>query len=83
MLQMAKDYMDQQYHMNVDFANKMFEAGKKTMEEMQDERNTNEELEERNAPDLEKRTRTMEVRAAGPMVLEATWAQLLWIEPAS
>ena len=37
MLQLAKDYMDQQYHMNVQFAEKMFEAGKKSMEEMQKE----------------------------------------------
>ena len=37
MLSLAKDYMDQQYHMNVQFAEKMFEAGKKTVEEMQTE----------------------------------------------
>ena len=43
---------------------------KARVEEMQDERNTNEEVEERSAPDMEKRTRTMELRAAGPMVLE-------------
>jgi hypothetical protein len=35
MLQLAKDYMDQQYYMNKDFAEKMFEAGKMQMEEMQ------------------------------------------------
>lgn len=36
MLQLAKDYMDQQYHMNLDFANKMYEAGQKTSEDMQE-----------------------------------------------
>ncbi len=36
MLQLAKDYMDQQYHMNVQFAENMVEQGKKTMEEVQD-----------------------------------------------
>lgn len=35
MLQLAKDYMDQQYHMNVSFAEKMVEAGKMQMEEFQ------------------------------------------------
>lgn len=35
MLQLAKDYMDQQYHMNVQFAEKMVEAGKMQMEEFQ------------------------------------------------
>jgi hypothetical protein len=35
MLQLAKDYMDQQYHMNVQFAEKMVEQGKKTAEELQ------------------------------------------------
>ena len=35
MLAMAKDYMDQQYHMNLEFAQKMFEEGKKSMEEVQ------------------------------------------------
>ena len=35
MLQLAKDYMDQQYHMNVNFAEKMVEAGKMQMEEFQ------------------------------------------------
>jgi hypothetical protein len=34
-LAMAKDYMDQSYHMNADFARQMFEQGKKTVEEMQ------------------------------------------------
>jgi len=33
MLQLAKDYMDQQYHMNREFAEKMFEKGKATREE--------------------------------------------------
>lgn len=36
MLAMAKDYMDQQWQMNVAFTEKMFEEGKKTAEEMQD-----------------------------------------------
>lgn len=35
-LQLAKDYMDQQYQMNVLFAEKMAEQGKKTIEELQD-----------------------------------------------
>ena len=35
MLQLAKDYMDQQYHMNVQFAEKMMDAGKMQMEEFQ------------------------------------------------
>lgn len=35
MLQMAKDYMDQQYHMNIDFVNKMFKEGAKNLEEVQ------------------------------------------------
>lgn len=35
MLQLAKDYMDQQYYMNKEFAEKMFEAGKMQMEELQ------------------------------------------------
>jgi hypothetical protein len=43
---------------------------KARVEEMEDERKTNEEVEERKAPDMEKRTRTMEIRAAGEMVLE-------------
>lgn len=33
MLQLAKDYMDQQYHMNVQFAENMVQQGKQTMEE--------------------------------------------------
>lgn len=36
MLQMAKDYMDQQWHMNLDFTRQLFEQNKKTVEEMQD-----------------------------------------------
>lgn len=36
MLQLAKDYMDQQYHMNVQFAERMLEQNKKTVEELQD-----------------------------------------------
>ena len=35
MLAMAKDYMDQQWHMNLDFTRKLYEEGKKTAEEMQ------------------------------------------------
>jgi len=34
-LEMAKDYMDKQTQMNIDFATKMFDAGKKTAEELQ------------------------------------------------
>lgn len=34
-LGMAKDYMDKQYAMNVEFTKKMFEQGKKTAEEFQ------------------------------------------------
>jgi ABC-type transporter lipoprotein component MlaA len=36
MLQLAKDYMDQQYHMNVQFAENMMEKGKKSIEEIKD-----------------------------------------------
>ena len=36
MLALAKDYMDQQYQMNVSFAEKALETGKKTIEEVQD-----------------------------------------------
>lgn len=36
MLALAKDYMDQQYHMNVAFAEKALEEGKKTIDEVQD-----------------------------------------------
>ena len=35
MLQMAKDYMDQQHHMNVEFTKQLWEQGKKSIEEMQ------------------------------------------------
>jgi len=35
MLQLAKEYMDQQQSLNTAFAQNMFEAGKKTAEEMQ------------------------------------------------
>lgn len=34
-LGMAKDYLDKQYAMNVEFTKKLFEQGKKTAEEMQ------------------------------------------------
>jgi len=34
MLKLAKDYLDQQYHMNMQFAEKAYEAGQKTLEEM-------------------------------------------------
>jgi hypothetical protein len=36
MLAMAKDYMDQQYHMNIEFAKKMFDEGQKSVDEMQE-----------------------------------------------
>lgn len=35
MLQLAKDYMDQQHEMNKQYAEKMFELGKIQMDEMQ------------------------------------------------
>jgi hypothetical protein len=35
MLQLAKEYMDQQYHMNVQFAEQMMEQGKKSIEDIQ------------------------------------------------
>jgi hypothetical protein len=35
-LQMAKDYMDQQWHMNVDFTRQLVEQNKATVEQMQD-----------------------------------------------
>lgn len=35
MLQLAKDYMDQQYHMNLTFTEKMIEQGKMQMEDLQ------------------------------------------------
>jgi hypothetical protein len=34
-LKMAKDYMDQQWSMNLQFTQQMFEQGKKNAEEMQ------------------------------------------------
>lgn len=34
MLQLAKEYMDQQYHMNIQFAENMMEQGKKTIEDV-------------------------------------------------
>lgn len=34
-LAMAKDYMDQQWTMNVDFTRQLFEAGKKSAEDVQ------------------------------------------------
>lgn len=36
MLKLAKDYMDSQYHMNVQLMNDMYEQGNKTYEEVQD-----------------------------------------------
>jgi len=36
MLQLAKDYMDQQYHMNVTFAQNMFEQGKFQFDQVQE-----------------------------------------------
>ena len=35
-LAMAKDYMDQQWHMNIEFTRQLFEQNKKTVEEMQE-----------------------------------------------
>lgn len=35
MLALAKDYMDQQYHMNIDFARDMFEQGKLQFDQYQ------------------------------------------------
>lgn len=35
MLQMAKDYMDQAWHLNVDFTRQMFEQNKATAEDIQ------------------------------------------------
>jgi hypothetical protein len=39
MLQLAKDYMDQQWMYNVDFTRQLFEQGKKSAEEMQEAMN--------------------------------------------
>jgi len=36
MLQLAKDYMYQQYHMNITFMNDMYEHGKKTYQEVEE-----------------------------------------------
>lgn len=36
MLAMAKDYMDQQWHLNVDFTKQMLEQGQKSMEDVQE-----------------------------------------------
>ena len=35
MLQLAKDYMDQSYHMNLTFMQKAMEEGRKTFEDYQ------------------------------------------------
>tara|TARA_R110000868_G_scaffold26955_7_gene103095 strand:+ start:692 stop:913 length:222 start_codon:yes stop_codon:yes gene_type:complete len=35
MLQMAKDYMDNQWHMNLEFTRKLFDDGRKSVEEVQ------------------------------------------------
>lgn len=37
MLKLAKEYMDQQCQMNMTFAEEMYKAGQKTLEEMQEE----------------------------------------------
>lgn len=34
MLTLAKEYMDQQYHMNIQFAENMMEQGKKTIDDV-------------------------------------------------
>ena len=36
MLQLAKEYMDKQYHMNVQFAESMMEQGKKSIEDIKE-----------------------------------------------
>lgn len=36
MLQLAKEYMDQQYKMNLQFAEMMLEQGKKNMDDLQE-----------------------------------------------
>lgn len=36
MLAMAKDYLDQQWHMNLEFTRQLFEQNKKTVEDMQE-----------------------------------------------
>jgi len=35
MLGLAKDYMDQQYHMNIQLANDLYEQGKKNMDDVE------------------------------------------------
>ena len=35
MLQLAKEYMDQQYHMNIQFMERAVEEGKKSIEDLQ------------------------------------------------
>ena len=37
MLQLAKEYMDQQYHMNIQFLENMMAEGKKTREEIEEQ----------------------------------------------
>ena len=37
MLQLAKDYMDQQYHMNIQFYENMIVEGKKAREEVEEQ----------------------------------------------
>ena len=37
MLQLAKDYMDQQYHMNIQFYENMITEGKKVREDIEDQ----------------------------------------------
>ena len=37
MLQLAKEYMDQQYHMNIQFYENMIAEGKKVREDIQDQ----------------------------------------------
>ena len=36
MLQLAKEYMDQQYHMNIQYAENMVNEGKKTLEDVKE-----------------------------------------------
>jgi len=36
MLQLAKEYMDQQYHMNIQFTENMMEQGKKSFADLQE-----------------------------------------------
>lgn len=39
MLHLAKEYMDQQYHMNIQFAEQMMEQGKKSVEDLKESYN--------------------------------------------